>query len=269
MANRFQSLREAFLSTLFHLLGQVAVVDGPVRRREKRQLQVIIKRMHLPEDNTQQLLEFFNAGMQAEFDLPQALADFKQTTTPKLIQILLVYLISMARADGPLCKAEMYLVQRIARELGYKSIVFPHLLRMISEQDEMAAKTMPADDDDEEDKGLYQATQFPPGTRASDPPGAPQGAQYSAHSTGNRRTRQAPIQSEPLHKAYKILGASAEMTDDEIRRAYKKLASQYHPDKLNLPSTSPEQQHINLERFKRIQVAYSFIKKYRSLYSAK
>ena len=47
---------------------------------------------------------------------------------------------------------------------------------------------------------------------------------------------------------YGILGVSREATDDEIKRAYRKLARQYHPD----VNPDPEAH----EKFKDINAAY-------------
>ena len=35
-----------------------------------------------------------------------------------------------------------------------------------------------------------------------------------------------------LDDAYKVLGVSPDATDDEVRKAYRKMALQYHPDKV-------------------------------------
>src|ERR1041384_6022418 len=50
---------------------------------------------------------------------------------------------------------------------------------------------------------------------------------------------------------YGILGVSREATDDEIKRAYRKLARQYHPD----VNPDPEAH----EKFKDINAAYEVL----------
>ena len=37
---------------------------------------------------------------------------------------------------------------------------------------------------------------------------------------------------DTLDDAYKVLGVSPNATDDEVRRAYRKLALQHHPDRV-------------------------------------
>src|SRR5436309_6308326 len=51
---------------------------------------------------------------------------------------------------------------------------------------------------------------------------------------------------------YKTLGVDKKASDEEIKKAYRKLARQYHPDK-NPGDASAE------ERFKEIQEAYSVL----------
>ena len=68
-----------------------------------------------------------------------------------------------------------------------------------------------------------------------------------------------------LDDAYKALGVGKESTDAEIKRAYRKLMSQYHPDKLMGQGLPPDMIAMATEQAKEIQVAYDMIKKSRNL----
>jgi len=246
MPDKRQSIREAFLTGAFRFLGYIASCDGAINRDEVNRLKVHMKKMNLAEDEQRSALQLFKAGTAPDFNASQALQEFRTATTPKLMQILLVHLLTMARADGYLMEKELHALQWIARELGFKSIIFTHLLKMIYAQDQLAL------------------SREPPKPVQPDTYSAPKKEQAKAN---NYSHRQADHHNQDLHKAYKILGVTAEMTEDEIRRTYKKLASQLHPDKLINQGLPQDQLNSASENFKRVQAAYSFIKKHRSIYT--
>ena len=62
-----------------------------------------------------------------------------------------------------------------------------------------------------------------------------------------------------LEDAYKALGVSKESSDQEIKRAYRKLMSQYHPDKLMGQGVPEDMIAVATEQAKEIQVAYNLI----------
>lgn len=255
MPDKRQTIRAAFLKAAFSFLGYVASCDGAINRDEVNRLKIHMKKMNLSEDEQRSSLLLFKAGTAPDFNASQALQEFRKSTTPKLMQILLVHLITMARADGYLMEKELHALQWIAREVGYHSIVFNHLLKMIYEQDQLAL------------------SRNSPKPAQPDSYNAPSRDQSKEHKKGQEKTNNNSYQPaanhhQDLHKAYKILGVNTEQTEDEIRRIYKKLASQLHPDKLMSQGLTPEQINAGTEQFKRVQAAYSFIKKHRSIYTA-
>lgn len=62
---------------------------------------------------------------------------------------------------------------------------------------------------------------------------------------------------------YETLGVDANASDEEIKKAYRKMAVRYHPDKV--ASMGEEFQKGAKEKFQKIQEAYENIKKARNL----
>ena len=79
------------------------------------------------------------------------------------------------------------------------------------------------------------------------------------HFTGGTATTGAA-----LDDAYKALGVTKDSTDAEIKRAYRKLMSQYHPDKLMGQGVPEDMIAMATEQAKEIQLAYDLIKKSRA-----
>jgi DnaJ like chaperone protein len=71
-----------------------------------------------------------------------------------------------------------------------------------------------------------------------------------------------------LEDAYKALGVSKDHSDQEIKRAYRKLMSQYHPDKLMGQGVPEEMIAVATEQAKEVQTAYDLIKKHREQHRA-
>jgi DnaJ like chaperone protein len=65
--------------------------------------------------------------------------------------------------------------------------------------------------------------------------------------------------------AYKILGAEESLDDKEIKRAYRRLLAQHHPDKLVAKGLPEEMQKLANEKTQEIISAYEVIKKHRGM----
>ena len=87
------------------------------------------------------------------------------------------------------------------------------------------------------------------------------GAQF--HQQGNHSQPGQVNNPQLLDKAYKLLGVEASSADREIKKAYRKLMAQHHPDKLVAKGLPPEMMDIAKQKTQDIQAAYEMINKNR------
>ena len=205
-----------FLRTVFMLMGKIAKADGHISQNEIAHVEMLFEKLRMTTEHRQQAIILFKQGAAADFDLKPVMREFMAVCghTNSLKQMLLVYLIVMALADGNLDPAEETLLLEIAQQLSYSPDAFRQILAMIINQSHFA------------------------------------GGQASTASS--------------LEDAYKALGVSKESTDQEVKRAYRKLMSQYHPDKLMGQGVPQDMIAVATAQAQEVQIAYDLIKKSRA-----
>lgn len=72
-----------------------------------------------------------------------------------------------------------------------------------------------------------------------------------------------PAAKRSLDEAYQILGITARASDDELRKAYRRLMSQHHPDKLVSKGLPEEMIRLATEKTAEIKSAYEQIRESR------
>jgi DnaJ like chaperone protein len=84
---------------------------------------------------------------------------------------------------------------------------------------------------------------------------------------GPGRVRGPKAQAGPTAQdAYAILNVSPEASDADIKRAYRRLMSQHHPDKLVSKGLPEEMMEIAKQKTQEIRQAYEVIKEKRKLH---
>ncbi len=83
-----------------------------------------------------------------------------------------------------------------------------------------------------------------------------------ATETGGRRTGQAAGRPS-LQQAYQLLGVAAGASDAEVKRAYRRLLSQHHPDKLVSKGLPEEMMKLAAQKTHEIRQAYERIREAR------
>jgi len=206
-----------FLETVFILMGKLAKADGQVSQDEITHVEQFMQKLGMTATHRQQAIALFKQGADSAFDIKPTCDRFMSVCghTRNLKQMLLVYLIVMAFADGKLHTAEESLLADIAAQLGYDQTTFKHLMEMVLNQ---------------------------------------------THFAGGQVNTAAA-----LDDAYKALGITKDSGNQEVKRAYRKLMSQYHPDKLIGQGMPEDMVAMATEQAKEIQLAYDLIKKDRNI----
>src|SRR3990167_9793501 len=70
-----------------------------------------------------------------------------------------------------------------------------------------------------------------------------------------------PRSQSVLNDAYQLLGISAQANDAELKKAYRRLMSQHHPDKLIANGLPPEMIKVTTQKTQQIKSAYETIRK--------
>jgi DnaJ like chaperone protein len=79
----------------------------------------------------------------------------------------------------------------------------------------------------------------------------------------SHRPRTQKGQASSLADAYAVLNISSQASDEEIKKAYRRLMSQHHPDKLVAKGLPEEMMKLASERTHQIRSAYERIREHR------
>jgi DnaJ like chaperone protein len=230
-SQRRQATPEAggFVGPLFTLLGAVAKSDGRVSEAEIAVAERLMTRMGLTAEQRAQAVASFNAGKQPEFDVTRTIAELRNWVGLRRDHAfpVLDVVIETVLSEGNPGPEKMSILRQLAFALR------------VSDMELMALMAM---------KG-YAWNQGAGGTRG--------GRQQYGNGGGYVPPQRTPQGPDP----YAVLGIDRNADERAIKRAYRKLISEHHPDRLG---DLPEDMRKRAEsRASEINAAYDRIKEAR------
>lgn len=219
-----ERVQMAFFTATFSVMGHLAKADGRVSKDEIRLAETVMDEMNLSADMRRAAINLFNEGKRADFPLADVLAQFRQECHRRSTLIRLFLEIQVQAAYAD----------------GHMDRAEAELLASVCSQLGFPAAAFA------EIERMIRAERG-----------------FRGESAGGRRRAQADTGRPSLAQAYELLGVSPEASDADIKKAYRRLLSQHHPDKLVSKGLPEEMMKLAAQKTHEIRQAYEAIREAR------
>ncbi len=224
------AMQQAFVRSLFLSLGHLAKADGRVSPREIAMTESVMTHLQLDARSREQAIAFFREGKNLSRE--QMLADLvalKKITKAyrPILNVFMELQFQVAFSEGEPGAQDSAVLKDYAQALGYSNFQFDRLYAM------HRAHYFFHQHYANSQQGFYRST----------------GSSSRSSSTNT------------LAHAYGVLGLKPGATKEEVKKAYRRLMNEYHPDKLASKGLPESMMKAATEKAQEIGQAYELILK--------
>jgi DnaJ like chaperone protein len=221
-----ERVQTAFFTATFSVMGHLAKADGRVSPDEIKLAEALMAQMSLSSEMRKTAIRLFNEGKVDDFPLDDVVAQFRQECHRRQTLIQMFLEIQIQAA---------YADGQMDRA---EEVLLLHICTLLN----ISEFTF---------RRLERMIR----------------AQSHYAGTGAGRGGEAPprTQGMAIKDAYDILNTTPEASDKEVKRAYRRLISQHHPDKLVSKGLPEEMMKMAAQKTDEIKKAYERVKEARGM----
>ncbi|OCG13113.1 hypothetical protein A9G24_08170 [Gilliamella sp. App6-5] len=225
---------ELYLTVVFEVLGHLSKAKGVVTQDDINLASQFMNRLQLDRNSRKLAQDSFNRGKASDYPLRSRLAELyaQYRYRRNVLNIFCEQLIQAALVDGILDEKEQQILFIVAEEFNIPRQQMAIYIQMMMGSYHFRHNSY---NNQQNQRNQYQRSNHYGG--------------YQGRST----------QSD-LQNAYRILGIDSSAEISEIKRAYRKLMNEHHPDKLVSKGLPKEMLEAAKKRAQEIQAAYDLIK---------
>lgn len=225
-----ERIKMSFFTATFSVMGHIAKADGHVHPSEIALAEAVMRQMKLDAELRSAAIKLFNQGKEPGFDAAALVLQFRQECQrrTRLYRMFVEIQIQAALADGVMSPEEELALLKLSRILGFTEHSFRQLEMLV---------------------------RFSMGLMDGQSRSQSSGTQGGGHHPPSQNPGSLSVRS-----AYKALGVDPSDDKATIKRAYRRLMSQHHPDKLVAKGLPEEMIKLATDKTQTIQKAYEKIK---------
>lgn len=224
-----QKVQAIFFKATFCVMGYVARHESHTEQAHKGMSQAevealdrLMQQLHIAGESRQSAVEYYNQGKNPHFNVDELLMELEPITRKHkaLMQLFLELQLQAAYAEGFMVDAKRAKIIYVCERLGLDRTVFARLNSMHQAEERF-----------KEYLRRHYYEQF-----------------------------QKMRNTSTVIEAYKLLGVDPEASDAQVKRAYRKLMSEHHPDRLIAQGLPDEMIKIATQKTQEIKKAYDLIR---------
>lgn len=225
-AEKHSQVQQQFFDATFRVMGHIAKSDGRVSEQEIQMAKALMESMRLSDTQKKLAVQRFNEGKKPSFHLTDTLLQLKQACqdNPELLKLFLDIQYQAAQVDY-ITPEKTTRLTIIFRTLGFAPLNQQHR--------------------------FYEDYVFRSQKQQSN--------QHRSREQNSSHYQHPPRSTSSLASAYGILEIPTSANKQEVKRAYRRLMSRNHPDKLIAKGLPESMIKLANEKTQTIRKAYETI----------